>query len=295
MVKVALVTGASTGIGRQTAALLARHGYRVFGTSRNPTGDTLDGFELLPLDVTDETSVKACAAAVIERAGRLDVLVNNAGVDMFGGVEETSVDEAKWLFETNFFGVMRVTQAVLPQMRRQRGGVIINMSSLAGMGGGPFQGIYAASKNALEGYTESLLYEVQPFGIRVALVEPGFFRSEIGSRMRRPAHPISDYDAARRRVYAAWERLYTSSPDPAPVAQIILAIADGRSKRLRHPVGAETFMVGWKGIVPEWVAQQRVRWMFGLDDLFMDVLRALPLLGTAVMALVAISARARRR
>lgn len=295
MVKVALVTGASTGLGRQTAALLARNGYRVFGTSRKPAAETLDGFELLPLDVTDDASVKACVAAVLEHAGQIDVLVNNAGVDMLGGAEETTLDEAKWLFETNFFGVMRVTQAVLPQMRRQRGGAIINISSLAGLGGAPFQGLYSASKAALESYTESLWYEVQPFGVRVALVEPGFFQSELGNRMPALTNPIPDYDADRRRLYAGWEQLYCNSPDPAPIAQTVLAIADGRSRRLRHFVGAETFMAGWKYIVPEWVVWRRIRWMFGLDNLFMDIVRVMPLLGTAFLMLVALLARTRRR
>lgn len=291
--RVALVTGASTGIGRQTGALLARSGYRVFGTSRQPARDTLDGFELLPLDVTSDESVRACVRAVIERAGRLDVLVNNAGVDMLGGAEETTLDEAKWLFEINFFGVMRMVQAVLPHMRRQRGGVIINISSLAGLGGAPFQGLYSASKSALESYTESLMYEVQPFGLRVALVEPGFFRSEIGDRMPALTNPIADYDADRRRLYAGWERLYRNSPDPAPVAQTVLAIAGGRSKRLRHLVGAETALANWKLVVPEWVAQQRVRRMFGLDNGLTRALRTLPLVGA--LALAALAARLKRR
>jgi NAD(P)-dependent dehydrogenase (short-subunit alcohol dehydrogenase family) len=291
MAKVALVTGASTGIGRQIAGLLANSGCRVFGTSRSPQGERLDNFEMLPLDVTSDDSVRACLAALLERAGRLDVLVNNAGVELLGGAEEIGVDEAKWIFETNFFGVMRVTGAALPAMRAQQSGCIINISSLAGVGGAPFQGLYVASKHALEGYTESLRYEVKPFGVRVALVEPGFFRSEIGSRKRLPANPIPAYDRARERVLQRWQALYEAGPDPAPVAQTILAIADGRSTRFRHFIGPETFMAEWKYIVPDWLVEQRMRWMFGLDDLLMDTLRLVPLLGTALLIGVAALAR----
>ncbi len=277
--RVALVTGASSGIGREIARRLAANGWRVFGTSRQPAGETLDGFELLPLDVTADESARACVAAVLARAGRLDVLVNNAGVDRLGGVEETTIDEMKWLFETNFYGAVRMMQAVLPQMRAQRGGTIINISSLAGLGGAPFQGVYAASKGALENLTESLLYEVQPLGIRVALVEPGFFKSDIGHRMPALSQPIADYAAGRQRLYAGWEKLYRNSPDPAPVAEVVLAIAEGRSKRLRHLVGAETRLANLKGIVPEWLTQQRVRLMFGMKPLLPDLRLALAALG----------------
>lgn len=294
MTQVALVTGASTGLGRQIAGALARGGWRVFGTSRQPSGDRLDSFELLPLDVTSDDSARACVQAVIERAGRLDALVNNAGVELLGGAEEISLEEARWVFETNFFGVMRMVQAALPHMRARRSGIVINISSLAGRGGAPFQGLYAASKHALEGYTESLMYEVAPLGIRVALVEPGFFRSEIGSRKRLPARPIADYDAARRRVLAHWEALLADGPDPAPVGELVLAIADGRAKGLRHLIGAETFLSRFKDVVPERLVVQRVRWMFGLDNLFVDTLRAAPLVGSAFLVLVALLARRRR-
>lgn len=295
MQKVVLVTGASTGLGRQIAARLAASDCRVFGTSRSPQADTLDSFEMLPLDVTDEASARACVQSVIERAGRLDALVNNAGVELLGGVEDISIDEAKWIFETNFFGALRMTQAALPHMRAQKSGVIVNISSLAGLGGAPFQGMYVASKHALEGLTESLLYEVKPFGIRVALVEPGFFRSEIGSRKRLPAQPVAVYDRDRERVFSRWQALYEAGPDAAPVAAAVEAIIAGRSTRLRHFVGAETFMTEWKLLAPDWLVQQRIRWMFGQDDTYTDIMRAAPLLGMALLMLVALSAWARGR
>ncbi len=264
--KVVLVTGASTGLGRQIAGHLARHGYRVFGTSRRPSTETLDGFEMLPLDVTSDASAAACVQTVLARAGRLDILVNNAGVEFLGAAEEASIEEARWAFETNFFGVMRMTQAVLPHLRARRQGLIVCISSLGGLGGGPFQSIYIATKHALEGYIESLWYEVEPLGIRVALVEPGFFRSEIGQRKRLPARTIPDYAAARARVFARWEHLLATSPDPAPVAKTVLAICDGHSTRLRHLVGRETRMARLKLVIPEWLVRWHIRRMFALDD-----------------------------
>src|SRR5262245_29150488 len=170
---VILITGASSGVGQATALLLAKSGYRVFGTSRTATGSHPE-FEMMPLDVRNDASVKACVDAVLTRAGRLDVLINNAGHEMAGAVEELSLDESKAEFETNFFGVVRLVKAVLPIMRRQKQGRIINVSSLSGRTSIPFLGIYSASKFALEGYTEALRHEVKPFNIHVSLAEPSF-------------------------------------------------------------------------------------------------------------------------
>jgi NAD(P)-dependent dehydrogenase (short-subunit alcohol dehydrogenase family) len=272
MTKVALVTGASTGIGRQIAARLAARDYVVFGTSRKaaPAGETLDsgtalpGFTLLPLDVTDDASVQACVAEVLRRAGRLDVLVNNAGVELLGALEEISVDEAKWLFETNVFGVMRVTSAVLPHMRRQRSGVIINISSIAGLGGSPFQGVYCASKGALELYSESLWYEVAPFGVRVALVEPWFFKSDIARNKRLAARTLPEYAAQRAQVIAAWDAQLEGGDDPLPVAQRVLDIAEGSWRRLRSPIGRGAWGMWMKSFVPDWMVRWRIMGTFGL-------------------------------
>lgn len=264
MTKVILVTGASTGIGRKIAARLAGAGYQVYGTSRKPQQPELDGFTLIPLDVTSDASVAAAVAAVLERAGRIDVLINNAGVELLGALEEISVDEAKTLFETNFFGVMRTTAAVLPIMRTQRSGLLINISSLAGLGGSPCHGIYTASKYALEGYTETLWYEVEPFGIQVALVEPGFFKSEIGQRKVLAAKSIPDYNAMKQVVIAAWDRFIEQGEDPQPVADSVLAIVQGRSRSLRHFVGRDTVAVRLKLIVPDWMVKLRIRRRFGL-------------------------------
>src|SRR2546422_6503660 len=174
MSQTVLVTGASSGIGQATAQLLAERGHRVFGTTRKPGAAQASGFTMVGLDVRSDDSVRGCVDQVLSQAGRLDVLVNNAGYTLMGAAEETSVAEAKAQFETNFFGVVRMVNAVLPGMRAAGAGKIINISSLAGNTAIPFSAFYSATKFALEGYSESLWYEVSPFGISVSLVEPGF-------------------------------------------------------------------------------------------------------------------------
>ena len=174
--KVALVTGASSGFGRLTAEHLLRDGYRVFGTSRRELPDTERGVEMLTLDVRSEESVRECVGRVLQTAGRIDLLVNNAGLLVtVGPDEEVSPEEAQLLFETNFFGVTRMTHAVLPSMRSRRSGRIVNVSSLAGLLAVPGQALYSATKFAVEGYSEALRQELMPYGITVSLVEPGFF------------------------------------------------------------------------------------------------------------------------
>jgi len=195
--KTILITGASSGFGLVTARKLAGAGHRVFGTSRNPSGCEADGFALLPLDVTSDESVSECITSLRERVGRIDVLVNNAGLAQDSLVEETPLEQARPVFETNFWGVVRLTNAVLPWMREQGSGLIVNVSSLAGLVGTPGQGFYAASKHALEGYTEALRAELTGQSIRIVLVEPGFFQTNLHSSMVRRSNQIAAYDGLR--------------------------------------------------------------------------------------------------
>lgn len=176
MADVVLVTGASTGIGRETARRLVAAGYRVFGTSRKG-GPDFDGVEHVALDVCDDASVEAAVAGVVARAGRIDVLVNNAGYLEAGAVEEVPLDRARAQLETNLFGVARMIRAVLPAMRARRSGRIVTVSSLAGLVPVPFWGWYNASKFAVEGLCETLRQEVSPFGVHVSLVEPGAIKT----------------------------------------------------------------------------------------------------------------------
>jgi short-subunit dehydrogenase len=169
---VAIVTGASGGIGEAAARALAAAGYRVFGTSRRAPATGSSGIEYLGCDVTSDESVKGAVDAVLSKAGRIDLLVNNAGVGLVGGAEESSVEQAKSLFDVNLFGLIRMTKAVLPTMRGQRAGRIVNLSSVMGLIPAPFMALYAASKHAVEGYSESLDHEIRSSGVRVVLVEP---------------------------------------------------------------------------------------------------------------------------
>src|SRR5229473_7515966 len=176
--KVALVTGASSGFGLATAALLAAQGFLVFGTSRAPAHNEAGSFELLPLDIDSETSVQTCIQTILERTGRIDLLVNNAGFAQGGALEETSLEDARAQFETNVFGVLRMLKAVIPVMRQQGSGQIITVSSLLGVVAMPYLGLYSSSKFALEGMIEGLYHELRPFHIKVSLVEPTFFRTK---------------------------------------------------------------------------------------------------------------------
>jgi NAD(P)-dependent dehydrogenase (short-subunit alcohol dehydrogenase family) len=239
--KVVLITGASSGIGRATARLLAHKGFMVFGTSRNPDAvEQVPAVEILPLDVRLDESVKACVDTVLARAGRLDILVNNAAYVLEGAIEEVTIEEAKAQFETNFFGAMRTVKAALPILRQQRSGTIINIGSLAGLVPGPaFCGIYSASKYALEAYTEHLWREVKPFNIRVSLVEPGSIKTNLTSNRREAVERLVHYDPWRRRALGALCRFEKQGPEPTLVAETVLSIVESESPKLRYRVGKD--------------------------------------------------------
>src|SRR5580704_17976127 len=181
--RIALVTGASSGIGRACAELLAARGLRVYGGSRHPEPHA--AFEAVRMDVRDEASVDEAVANIIQCEGRIDVVVNNAGISIVGAVEDTSLEEAKDQFEVNFFGVLRLCRSVLPILRKQRAGYIVNIGSIGGLVAIPYQGLYSASKFALEGLSESLRMETRRFGVHVVLIEPGDHRTAITENRRR--------------------------------------------------------------------------------------------------------------
>jgi NAD(P)-dependent dehydrogenase (short-subunit alcohol dehydrogenase family) len=182
--RVVLVTGASSGIGNATATNLAREGWRVFGAARNPPAAHDGSFSFLTVDVRDDRSVHGCVSGVLEEAGRIDVLVNCAGVAVGGSAEEMGAEEITDQIQTNLLGIIRTCRAVLPGMRERGSGLIINLGSLAGLMGVPFQSVYSASKYGVEGFSESLQMEVKDFGIRVVVVDPGDVCTEITAHRR---------------------------------------------------------------------------------------------------------------
>jgi NAD(P)-dependent dehydrogenase (short-subunit alcohol dehydrogenase family) len=238
--RVALVTGASTGIGRATAERLARDGFRVFGTSRDPSRvPAPTGTRMLALDVEDDESVNTCVGTVLDTAGRIDVLVNNAGFAFSAAVEELTIAEARQQFETNVFGVLRMSRAVLPHMRQQRRGRIINIGSLSADFAIPFGGHYTATKRALQGLSEAMRHEVRPFGVDVCLIEATFVGTGVGESARRPEHPLPVYDRARATAYAAWQRELSAGSSVDVVAARVTRVARARRTRFRYPAGFE--------------------------------------------------------
>jgi NAD(P)-dependent dehydrogenase (short-subunit alcohol dehydrogenase family) len=271
---VVLITGTSSGIGRACATYLHQCGYRVYGTSRQASAlsqvDTQppETFTVIPMDVTSDASVATGVQTILAREGRLDAVVNNAGVSLIGAVEDTLLEEARLQLETNFFGVLRVCQHVLPAMRYQQAGCIVNISSMGGLIGLPFQAIYSASKFALEGFSEALRLEVWPYGIRVVLIEPGDFRTAITSHrhIARGAQPTSVY--ARRFIHAraVIEANEVHGSAPERIAYQLERILRYSSPRLRYPIGSVAERIGLrlKQVIPsawfEWV----VRWYYRL-------------------------------
>jgi NAD(P)-dependent dehydrogenase (short-subunit alcohol dehydrogenase family) len=265
--RVVLITGASSGVGQSTARLLAGRHYKVFGTSRHPTSAELNpGVEMLTLDVRDPDSVRTCVDAVLSRCGRLDVLINNAGHELAGALEELSSEEALAQFDTNFFGVVRMVNAVLPAMRRQRRGHIVNVSSLSGLSSIPFLGIYSASKFALEGYTEALRHEVKPFNIHVSMTEAGFLNTPMMKNRQVGASRMTEYDPWRHRALTAIRSYEEKGPGPELVAETLLEIISSNAPRLRYLIGQQAKSVArLRRFLPAALYEQGVRRTFSLD------------------------------
>lgn len=261
---VVLVTGASSGIGKLTAEFLAGSGYRVFGTRRQltpPRPEEYTQVEQVVMDVNDEASIARAVREIKSRVGRIDVVINNAGNAWMGAVEETSVEEGRAQLETNLFGVLRVCRAVLPIMREQKSGYIINVSSLAAVVGLPFNGFYSASKFALEGMTESLRLEVRRFGIKVVLIQPGDFRTGMPAarKLTHESQGSEVYGEALGKWKAQQEAEEAKAPVPEAVAELIAQILRTPNPRLRYKVGMfmQTLVVPLKRLLPqamfEWV------------------------------------------
>ena len=240
--KIVIVTGASSGIGQAIAAQLRRSGWRVFGTMRRPDPDR-DGPDGLTLDVTSDQSVQAAVAEVLARTGRIDAVVNNAGIDTLGAVEETTAQEALDLFQTNFFGVHRLVRAVLPAMRERKAGRLVTIGSIAGFLPIPFDAFYSSSKHALEGYCESLDFEVRPFGIHTVLIQPGFVRSQIRSNLIRTKASIGVYAKDRERVCGILDRGVEGGVDPIRVAEVVERALNSVRPKLRIRVGRDGHML----------------------------------------------------
>ncbi len=243
---VVLVTGASSGIGKACAELLFARGYRVYGTSRQApravvqkvAPDDSPLLQMIPLDVTSDESVAQAVGIVAACEGRIDVVVNNAGFGVAGAAELTTIEEAREQFETNFFGMMRVCRAVLPIMRQRGSGRILNVSSIAGRIGVPFQALYSASKFAVEGFTEALRMEMAPFGIQVVLIEPGDFRTHFTAARRMVRGAGSPAYAERQaKALAVMEHDETHGATPEAVGRLVHRIVTCRSPRARYAVG----------------------------------------------------------
>jgi NAD(P)-dependent dehydrogenase (short-subunit alcohol dehydrogenase family) len=234
---VAVVTGASGGIGEATARALAQAGYRVFGTSRKTPPRTTTGVEHVACDVTRDDSVEAAIAQVLAKAGRIDLLVNNAGIGLIGGAEESSLEQAKSLFDVNLFGVIRTIKAVLPVMRRQRSGRIVNISSVMGLIPAPYFALYAASKHALEGYSESLDHEVRDVGVRVVLVEPAYTRTSFESNLIQADQQLGEYTLARSNAEAVMREVMMNADSPELVAMAVLNASTAAKPHARYTAG----------------------------------------------------------
>ena len=247
--RIVVITGCSTGIGLVAARHLARRGERVYATARQP--DRSPGLQealaaepnlrTLPLDVTDDKSVASAIETVLGREGRIDALVNNAGIGTFGTFEFAPDSELRATFETNFWGVIRVTRAVLPSMRARQSGVIVNISSIAGRLAGPAMGVYPASKYALEAASEALAREVYPLGIRVAIVEPGFVVTPILDKALDTLELDADspYADVERRIHMLFTNAKQVGSHPQAIAEVIEEAIVSNASKLRYPAGAD--------------------------------------------------------
>jgi NAD(P)-dependent dehydrogenase (short-subunit alcohol dehydrogenase family) len=235
---IALVTGASSGIGEATAQRLAMAGYKVYGSSRRGVASGQRSFAMLPLDVTSDESVEAAVRELIRLEGRIDLLVNNAGFGVApAGAEESSIEQAKAIFETNFFGLIRMTRAVLPHMRRQGNGRIINIGSVLGFLPMPYGALYAATKHAVEGYSESLDHELRTRGIRVSVIEPAYTRTRFDTNFLAPDSKLDEYREVRALLDKVLKEVMATADEPTVVADVVLQAAIAVRPKLRYTAG----------------------------------------------------------
>ncbi len=235
---VALVTGASSGIGEASAQRLSAAGYKVYGTSRRGAQVGERSYEMLSLDVTSDVSVEAAVSEVMHREGRIDLLVNNAGFGVApAGAEESSIEHSQSVFDTNFFGIVRMTRAVTPHMRRQGSGRIINIGSVLGVLPMPYMAIYAASKHAIEGYSESLDHELRTRGIRVSVIQPAYTKTKFDANLLAADSKLEEYREARAVLDEVLEEVMTIADEPEVVADVVLKAASAARPKLRYTAG----------------------------------------------------------
>jgi NAD(P)-dependent dehydrogenase (short-subunit alcohol dehydrogenase family) len=244
--KVALVTGASSGIGEATAQRLATAGYKVYGTSRRSAQAGQRLFEMLSLDVTSDESVEAAIKDVMQLEGRIDLLVNNAGFGVApAGAEESSLDQARSIFETNFFGMVRMTRAVVPHMRRQGSGRIINIGSVLGFLPMPYGALYAATKHAIEGYSESLDHELRTRGIRVSVIEPAYTKTQFDANLLEPDSKLDEYREIRAALGKTLKEVMAAADEPGVVADAVLKAANAVRPKVRYTAGGLASRLRW--------------------------------------------------
>ena len=259
MSKVVLITGGSSGIGKSIGEFLHQKGFIVYGTSRNPEKVLNSIFPLVALDVRDVESIHLAVAQIIQTTGRLDVVINNAGVGITGPLEEIPMEEIKNNFDTNFFGPIAVMKAVLPQMRQQKSGLIVNVTSIAGYMGLPYRSVYSASKGALELITEALRMEVKSFGIQITNVAPGDFATNIAAgRFHAPIIQGSDYERAYGSILKTMDAHVDSGSNPNEMAEAVFQIIQDNNPRIHYKVGAfmQKFSIVLKRILPDTVYEK---------------------------------------
>jgi NADP-dependent 3-hydroxy acid dehydrogenase YdfG len=238
MKQTILITGASSGFGLLMANNLHANGYTVIGTSRDPEKyQSKLPFKLLALDITDDHSIGSFGKELFRHIGQLDVLINNAGFYLSGLAEETTIEQGKKQLETNFWGTVKVTNALLPYFRKQRFGKIITVGSIVGLISLPGGAYYAASKHALEGYFKALRFELNDFNVKVCMVEPMAFKTNIVTNSRVAETSIADYDPYRKKLQAYTKDLFAKSPEPTPVIKVVRKLVDEKAPKFNHPVG----------------------------------------------------------
>ena len=259
MSKVVLITGGSSGIGKSIGEFLSKKGFTVYGTSRNPDNYPESKFKILPLDVTKKETIASAIRSVVKMEERIDVLVNNAGVGITGPIEEISEEEIKANFETNFFGPINVIKAVLPQMREQRSGLIINITSIAGYMGLPYRGIYSASKGALEILTEAFRMEIKDFNVKMTNIAPGDFATNIASgRYHAPVLKDSPYEVPYKKTLQLIDEHVDDGSDPLMMAKAVFNVIETKQPKVHYKVGEfmQRFSIVLKRVLPDKVYEK---------------------------------------